>query len=72
MILESDLAAIIARQREIEERKSIGQIRSIEFNDALLDSHALPPIECLCIHYKRFSPFCQEESRYPLTFPPSP
>ena len=41
MILESDLAAIIARQREIEERKSIGQIRSIEFNDALLDSHAL-------------------------------
>ena len=41
MILESDLAAIVGRQREIEEGKSLGQIRSLDFNDALLDSHAL-------------------------------
>ena len=41
MILESELSAIIARQREIEESKSLGQIRSLDFNDALLDSHAL-------------------------------
>lgn len=41
MILESDLAAIIARQREIEEAKALGQIRTLDFNDVLLDSHAL-------------------------------
>lgn len=41
MILESELAAIIARQRETEERKSIGQIRTLDFNDVLLDSHVL-------------------------------
>ena len=40
-MLESELSAIIARQREIEESKSLGQIRSLDFNDALLDSHAL-------------------------------
>ena len=41
MVLESELAAIIARQREIEERKSLGQIRPLDFNDVLLDSHVL-------------------------------
>ena len=41
MMLESELSAIIARQREIEESKSLGQIRFLDFNDALLDSHAL-------------------------------
>lgn len=41
MILEAELAAIIARQREIEVGKSIGQIRPLDFNDILLDSHAL-------------------------------
>lgn len=40
-MLESELSAIIARQREIEESKSLGQIRFLDFNDALLDSHAL-------------------------------
>ncbi|MDO5318893.1 MAG: ATP-binding protein [bacterium] len=41
MILLEELAAIIAKQREMEMRKADGQIRSIDFNDALLDSHAL-------------------------------
>ena len=41
MVLENELAAIIARQREIEERKSLGQIRPLDFNDVLLDSHVL-------------------------------
>lgn len=41
MMLEPELSAIIARQREIEESKSLGQIRFLDFNDALLDSHAL-------------------------------
>ena len=41
MILENELASIIARQREIEERKSLGQIRPLDFNDVLLDSHVL-------------------------------
>ena len=41
MILEADLAAIIARQHEVEEGKSIGQIRPLDFNDILLDSHVL-------------------------------
>lgn len=41
MILEEDLAAIIARQHELEERKSLGQARQIDFNDVLLDSHVL-------------------------------
>ena len=29
MILEADLAAIIARQHEVEEGKSIGQVRPL-------------------------------------------
>ncbi len=41
MILEDELAAIIARQREVEERKDVGLMRQLNFNDALLDSHAL-------------------------------
>lgn len=41
MILEDELAAVIARQREIEEHKDIGQERTLDFNDKLLDSHAL-------------------------------
>lgn len=41
MILENELAAIIAKQRDTEERKGIGQKRILKFNDALLDSHAL-------------------------------
>lgn len=41
MILEDELAAVIARQREIEERKDIGQERALDFNDLLLDSHVL-------------------------------
>ena len=41
MILEEELAAIVARQRELEEKKSIGQLRPLDFNDALLESHAL-------------------------------
>ena len=41
MILEADLAAIIARQHEVETGKSIGQIRPLDFNDILLDSHVL-------------------------------
>lgn len=41
MILEDDLAAILARQRELEEKKPVGQPRPMDFNDALLDSHVL-------------------------------
>ena len=41
MILEDELAAIIARQRELEGKKSIGQMRSLDFNKVLLDSHVL-------------------------------
>ena len=41
MILESELAAVVAKQREIEQKKPVGQTRALEFNDALLDSHAL-------------------------------
>ena len=41
MILESELAAVVAKQREIEQKKPVGQARALEFNDALLDSHAL-------------------------------
>lgn len=41
MILESELAAIIDRQRLIEERKDDGQARMFTFNEALLDSHVL-------------------------------
>lgn len=41
MILENELAAVIAKQREIELKKANGQIRPLDFNDALLDSHAL-------------------------------
>lgn len=41
MIFEADLAAIIARQHEVEAGKPIGQIRFLNFNDVLLDSHAL-------------------------------
>lgn len=41
MILESELAAIIAKQRLIEERKDDGLPRQLSFNDALLDSHVL-------------------------------
>ena len=41
MILESELAAVVAKQREIELKKSVGQIRPLDFNDILLESHAL-------------------------------
>ena len=41
MILEDELAAIIAKQREIELKKANGQPRALDFNEALLDSHAL-------------------------------
>jgi len=41
MIFEDELAAIIAKQRETELKKSDGQIRPLDFNDALLESHAL-------------------------------
>ena len=41
MILESELEAVIAKQREIELKKSDGQICPLDFNDILLDSHAL-------------------------------
>ena len=41
MILEDDLAAIIARQHEMEDKKSVGQARPLDFNDVLLDSHVL-------------------------------
>ncbi len=41
MILESELAAIIDRQRLTEERKDDGQARMFTFNEALLDSHVL-------------------------------
>ena len=41
MILENELEAVIAKQREIELKKSDGQIRPLDFNDILLDSHAL-------------------------------
>ena len=41
MLLESELAAIVAKQRDLEEKKPIGQMRPLDFNDALLDSHVL-------------------------------
>lgn len=41
MILESELAAIVARQRMIELKKLDGLPRALAVNDALLDSHAL-------------------------------
>lgn len=41
MILEADLAAIIAKQHDMEDRKSVGQARFLDFNDILLDSHVL-------------------------------
>ena len=41
MILESELAAVVAKQRDIELKKSVGQIRPLDFNDILLESHAL-------------------------------
>ena len=41
MILENELAAIIAKQREVEQKKENGQVRPLDFNDILLDSHAL-------------------------------
>ena len=41
MILEEDLAAIAARQRETEMRKLDGQLRPLAFSDSLLDSHVL-------------------------------
>jgi len=41
MILEDELAAIIAKQRATEERKESGQNRQLDFNDRLLDSHVL-------------------------------
>lgn len=41
MIIESDLAAIIAKQRLIEEKKADGQPRRLPFNAVLLDSHVL-------------------------------
>lgn len=41
MILEDELAAIIAKQRQMELKKSDGQLRSLDFNDILLESHAL-------------------------------
>ena len=41
MILEDELAAIVAKQRELEVKMSIGQMRPLEFNDSLLDSHVL-------------------------------
>lgn len=41
MILEDELAAILARQREVEERKASGHPRSLAFNEVLLDSHVL-------------------------------
>ena len=41
MILEDELAAIIAKQRETELKKADGQPRALDFNEALLDSHAL-------------------------------
>ena len=41
MILEEELAAILSRQREIEEAKPTGLGRELDFNDVLLESHAL-------------------------------
>ena len=41
MILESELKAIVDRQRDLEERKPLGQMRPMSVNDALLDSHAI-------------------------------
>ena len=41
MILESELKAIVDRQRDLEERKPLGQVRPMSVNDALLDSHAI-------------------------------
>ena len=41
MILESELAAIVARQRMIEMKKLDGLPRTLAINDVLLDSHAL-------------------------------
>ena len=44
MILEEELAAILSRQREIEEAKPTGLGRELDFNDVLLDSHVLDKI----------------------------
>jgi len=41
MILEDELAAVIAKQRATELKKLDGQVRELDINDALLDSHAL-------------------------------
>ena len=41
MILEEELAAILSRQREIEEAKPTGLGRELDFNDVLLESHVL-------------------------------
>ena len=41
MLLESELEGIIARQRELEAGKALGQPRTLDFNDSLLDSHVL-------------------------------
>ena len=41
MILEDELAELLAKQRETEMRKSDGQHRALDFNDVLLDSHVL-------------------------------
>lgn len=41
MILESELKAIVDRQRDLEERKPLGQVRPMSVNDTLLDSHAI-------------------------------
>ena len=41
MILEDELAAIVDKQRAMELKKADGQPRSLDFNDVLLDSHAL-------------------------------
>ena len=41
MILQSELEAVIARQREIELQKEDGLFRELSFNELLLESHAL-------------------------------
>ena len=41
MLLEDELAAIVAKQRSLELKKSEGLHRTLDFNERLLDSHAL-------------------------------
>ena len=41
MIFEDELSAIVGKQRELELGKSCGLARKLEFNEVLLDSHAL-------------------------------